>query len=65
MFKKGKFQSKIHIGSTVEKDNKELDPIEACNYLGREGSHDTEYKNVKEKFKKEYLRRMRKFWAQN
>ena len=55
MFKKDKFQSKIHIGSTVEKDIKDLDPREESTYLGKEESHDIEHKNEKEKLKK-YLR---------
>jgi hypothetical protein len=59
MFKKDKFQSKTHIGGTAEKDIRELDPTEACKYLGREESHDIEHKNEKEKLKKEYLRRMK------
>jgi hypothetical protein len=65
MFKKDKFQSNIHIGDTVEEDIKELDPKEACKYLGREESHDTEHKNEKEKLKKEYLTRMRLVSEQN
>jgi hypothetical protein len=59
MFKKDKFQSKTHIGGRAEKDIRELDPTEACKYLGREESHDIEHKNEKEKLKKEFLRRMR------
>ena len=39
-------------GSTVEKDIKELDPKEACKYLGREESHDTENKNEKESLRR-------------
>jgi len=59
MFKKDKFQSKTHIGGTAEKDIKELNPSEACKYLGREESHDIEHNDEKEKLKKEYFRRMR------
>ena len=33
--KTGRVRSKMHIGSTFEKDIKELDPREACKYLGR------------------------------
>ena len=57
--KKGRVQSKIYIGSTFEKDIKELDPREAYKCLGIEESHDIEHKNEKEKLKKEYLRRLR------
>jgi hypothetical protein len=39
--KRGRVQSKMHIGSTFEKDIKELDPRIACKYLAIEGSHDT------------------------
>jgi hypothetical protein len=49
----------MHIGGTVEKDIKEMDPREECKYLGREESHDIEHKNGKEKLKKEYSRRLR------
>ena len=35
MFKKGRVQSKIYIGSILEKDIKELDPRDAYKYLGR------------------------------
>ena len=57
--KKGRVQSKIYIGSTFEKDIKELDLREAYKYLGTEESHDIEHMNEKEKLKKEYLRRLR------
>jgi hypothetical protein len=56
--KKGRVQSKIYNGSTSEKDIKELDPREAHAYLGTEKNHDIQHKNVKEKLKKEYLRRL-------
>ena len=56
--KKGRVQSKIYIGSTFEKDIKELEPY-AYVYLGIEDRHDREHKNEKEKLKKEYLRRLR------
>jgi hypothetical protein len=52
-------QSKMHIGSTFEKDIKELDPRKAHRYLGREDSFDIQHKNETEKLKKEYLRRLR------
>jgi len=57
--KRGRVQSKMHIGSTFEKDITELDPREACKYLGIEERHDIQHKNEKEKLKKEYLRRLR------
>ena len=57
--KKGRVRSKIYIGSTFEKDTKELDLREAYKYLGIEESHDIEIKNEKDKLKKEYLRRLR------
>jgi hypothetical protein len=56
--KKGRVQSKINIGSTFEKDIKELGPRDAYSYLGTEDSHDRQHKNGKEKLKKEYLRRL-------
>ena len=59
MFKKGTVQSKIYIGSTFEKEIKELDPREAYKFLGTEKRYDIDHKNEKEKLKKEYLRRMR------
>ena len=59
MFKRGRAQSKMHIGNTFENDIKELDPRKAYKYLGIEESFDMQYKNEKEKLKKEYLKRMR------
>jgi hypothetical protein len=56
--RQGPKQSIYCIGSTFEKDIIELDPREACKYLGIEESHFIEYKNEKEKLKKEYLRRL-------
>ena len=47
----------MHIGSTLKNDIKELDPRKAYKYLGTEESSDIQYKNEKEKLKKEYLRR--------
>jgi len=57
--KRGSLQSKMHVGSTFEKDIKELDPRRAYKYLGIEESFDIQHKNEKEKLKKEYLRRLR------
>jgi hypothetical protein len=57
--KRGRVQSKMHIGSTFENDIKELDPRKAYKYLGIEESFDIQHKNEKEKLKKEYLRRLR------
>jgi chromosomal replication initiation ATPase DnaA len=59
LFKKGRVQGKTHIGSTFERDNKELDPRRACKYLSTEDSPDIKDENETEKFKKEYLRRLR------
>jgi len=59
MFKKGRVQSKIYIGSTFEKGIQELDPRESCKYLGKEESHDMHHENEKEKLKKAYWRRLR------
>ena len=55
VLKKGRVQSKLHIGSTFEKDIKELDLREAYKHLGIEESHDIEDKNMKEKLKKGIL----------
>jgi len=57
--KRGRVQSKMHIGSTFENDIKELDPRKAYKYLGIEESFEIQHKNEKEKLKKEYLRRLR------
>jgi len=57
--KKGRVHSKTYIGSTLEKDIKELDPRKAFKYLGVEESHNIQHKNEKEKLKREYLRRLR------
>jgi hypothetical protein len=57
--KKGRVQRKTYTESTFETDIKELDPRIAYKYLGIEESHDIEHKNEKEKFMKEYLRRLR------
>jgi hypothetical protein len=48
VFKKGRVQSKLHIGSTFEKDIKELELREAYKYLDIEESHDVQDKNNKE-----------------
>ena len=57
--KRGRVQSKTHIGSTFENDIKEQDLRKACKYLGIEENFDIRHKNEKEKLKKEYLRRLR------
>ena len=58
--KRGRVQSKMHIGNTFENDIKELDPRKAAyKYLGIEENFDIQHKNKKEKLKKEYLRRLR------
>jgi len=57
--KKGRVQSKIYRGNTFAKCIKELGLREAYKYLGREKTYDIEYKNKKEKLKKECLRRFR------
>jgi hypothetical protein len=36
--KRGRVQSKMHVGNTFENDIKELDPRKACKYLGIEES---------------------------
>jgi hypothetical protein len=63
--KRGRVQSKTHIGNTFENDIKELDPRKAYKYLGIEKSFDIQHKNEKEKLKKEYLRGLRLFLVQN
>jgi len=57
--KRGRVQSKMHIGKTFENDIKDLDPRKAYKYLGIEENFDLQHKNEKEKLKKEYLRRLR------
>ena len=57
--KRGRVQSKLHIGSTFENDIKELVPRKAFKYLEIEEGFDIQHKNEKEKMKKEYLRRLR------
>jgi len=57
--KRGRVQTKMHIGSTFENDIKELDPRKPYQYLGIEESFDIQHKNEKEKLKKEYLRSLR------
>ena len=57
--KRGSVQSKLHVGSTIDNDIKELDPRKVYKYLGIEESFDIQHKNEKEKLKKEYLRRLR------
>jgi len=57
--KRGRVQSKMHIGSTFENDIKEMDPRKAYMYLDIEESYDKQHKNEKEQLKKEFLRRLR------
>ena len=57
--KRGSVKSKMHIGNTFENDIKELDLRKAYKYSGIEESFDIQYKNEKEKLKKEYLKRLR------
>ena len=47
---------KPYTGITFE-DTKELDPRKVHKNLGIEDSHDIQYNNEKEEFKKEHLRR--------
>ena len=56
--KRGRVQSKLHIGNAFENDIKKLDPRKAHKYLGIEENFDIQHKNEKEKLKKEYLRRL-------
>ena len=46
--KRGRVQSKMHIGNTFENDIKELDPRKAYKYLGIEENFDIQHKNEKE-----------------
>jgi hypothetical protein len=57
--KRGRVQSKVQIGNTLENDVKELDPMKAYKYLGIEENVDIQHKIEKEKLKKECLRRLR------
>ena len=57
--KRGRVQSKMHVGSTFDNDIKGLDSRKAYKYLGIEENFDIQHKNEKEKLKKEYLRRLR------
>ena len=52
-------QSKTHVGSTFQKDIKELAPRKLYKYFRIEESFHIQHKNEKEKLKKEYLRRLR------
>ena len=56
--KRGRIQSKMHIGSTFENDIEELDKRKAYKYLGIEERCDMQHKNERGKLKKEYLRRL-------
>ena len=57
--KRGRVQSKTHLGNTFENDIKEPDPMRAYKYFGIEENFDIQHKDEKEKLKKEYLRRLR------
>jgi hypothetical protein len=56
---RGRVQSKMQIGSTLENDIKELDPRKAYKYLVTEENFDIQHKIENGKLKKEYLRRLR------
>jgi hypothetical protein len=45
--KRGRVQSKMHIGNTFENIMKELDPRKAYKYLGIEENFDIQHKNEK------------------
>jgi len=45
--KRGRIQSKMHIGSTFENDFKKLDPRKAYKYIGIEESFDIQHKDEK------------------
>jgi len=57
--KVGSTAKHTYIGSTFEKDIKELDPRKASKYLSIEESHNIQHKNEKEKLKREHMRRLR------
>jgi hypothetical protein len=57
--KRGRVQSKMHIGNTFKNEIKELDRRKSYKYLGTEKSFDIQHKNEKGKLKKEYLIRLR------
>jgi hypothetical protein len=40
MFEKGRVQSKTYVGSTFQKDIKELEPRKACRYVDVEEGQD-------------------------
>jgi len=50
--KRGRVQSKMHIGNTFENDIKKLNPRKAYKYLGIEENFDIQHKNEKQKLKK-------------
>jgi hypothetical protein len=52
---RGRVQRKMHIGRTLKNDIKELNPRKEYKNLGIEESFDIQYKNEKEKLKKEYF----------
>jgi exonuclease III len=57
--KNGPVYRKEHIGKTMEYQIKELEPMKVYKYLGVAENHNIEHKNEKEKFKMEYVRRLR------
>jgi len=48
-----------NIQKTMDNKIKELELMKSCKYLGVEEKHNTEYKNEKEKLKKEYVIRLK------
>jgi len=46
--KRGRVQSKMHIGNIFENGIKELDPRKASKYLGIDENFDIQHKNEKE-----------------
>jgi hypothetical protein len=49
--KRGRVESKMHIGNTFENDIKELEQKKAYKYLGIEENFDIQHKNEKERLK--------------
>jgi hypothetical protein len=56
---KGRQTRKQNLRNTMENEIKELEPMKVYNYLGVEENHNIKHKNEKEKFKKEYVKRVR------
>jgi hypothetical protein len=54
--KSGKVHRKQYTGNKLKIEIKELDSMKACKYLGVEENHHVEYKNEKERPKKEHIR---------